>query len=114
MTKLPEMTRQEEFEFWKTHDATDYLDDTEPVQVETGPRPRNHCPVCGDILLSRYVDVELAGGRAALRGLRELYCRQGHGARLAPEAQRVADAVEAVLHLAPDVMAIERRPKAMA
>jgi hypothetical protein len=102
MAKIPTMTREEEAEFWKTHDATDYLDDSEPVEVETGPRPRNRCLVCSDVLLSRYVDVELAGERAVLRGLRELYCRQGHEIRLAPEAQRIVDAIEAVLGLAPE------------
>lgn len=102
MDRIPKMTREEEAEFWKTHDATDYLDDSEPVEVEMGPRPRNHCLVCGDVLLSRYIDVELAGGRAVLRRLRELYCREGHETRLAPEAQRIVDAVEAVLGLIPD------------
>ncbi len=103
MAKIATMTRGEEAEFWKTHDATDYLDDSEPVEVETGPRPQNRCLICSDVLLSRYVDVELAGGRAVLRGLRELYCRQGHEVRLAPEAQRIADAIEAVLGLAPEL-----------
>ena len=101
MAEIPEMTREEEAEFWKSHDATDYVDSSEPVEVEMRPRPRNHCLACSDVLLSRYVDVEVAGGRAVLRGLRELYCRKGHETRLAPEAQRIVDAVEAVLSLVP-------------
>jgi len=99
MTSIPEMTRAQEGEFWATHDATDYLDEMEPVAVTVGPRPRNHCSVCGRVLLSRYVDVDLAGGLAQLRRLRQLYCPDGHESRLAPEAQRLADAVEAVLRL---------------
>lgn len=101
MAEIPKMTREQEAEFWKTHDATDY-DDSEPIEVEVGPRPRNRCLACGDVLLSRYVDVEVAGGRVVLRGLRELYCRQGHETRLASEAQRIVDAVEAVLNLVPE------------
>lgn len=102
MEKIPKMTRQEEAKFWETHDATDYLDDSEPVEVKMGPRPQNRCQVCGDVLLSRYTDVELAAGRAVLRGLRELYCRQGHETCLAPEAKRIVNAVKAVLDLVPD------------
>ncbi len=101
MAGIPKMTREEEAKFWSTHNATDYLDGSEPMEVEMGPPPRNHCLVCGDVLLSRYVDVEVAGGRAVLRGLRGLYCRKGHETRLAPEAQRIVDAVEAVLGLVP-------------
>jgi len=74
---IPEMTRAQEAKFWETHDATDYLDETEPVTVTVGPRPRNRCSVCGEVLLSRYVDIELAGGRAQLRQLRQLYCPAG-------------------------------------
>lgn len=34
MPKLPEFkTEGEEAEFWATHDSTDFLDDTEPVDV---------------------------------------------------------------------------------
>ena len=42
MAKIPQFeTEQEEAEFWDTHDATDYLDDTEPVDVEfVDARPR--------------------------------------------------------------------------
>jgi hypothetical protein len=102
MAEIPKMTRGEEAEFWKTHDATDYLDASEPIEVEMGPLSRNRCLDCGDVLLSRYVDVQVVGGRAVLRGLRELYCRQGHETRLAPEAQRIVDAIEAVLGLVPE------------
>lgn len=101
MAEIPKMTREEEAEFWKTHDVTDY-DDSEPIKVEMGPRPRNHCMVCDDVLLSRYVNIEVAGGRVVLRELRELYCRQGHETRLAPEAQRIVDAIEAVIGLVPE------------
>jgi hypothetical protein len=93
------MTRAQEAEFWETHDATDYLDEMEPVTVTVGPRPQNQCSVCSQVLLSRYVDIDLAGGRAQLRQLRQLYCPAGHESRLAPEAQRLVDAVEAVLRL---------------
>jgi len=34
MSKLPQFaSEQEEAEFWATHDSTEYLDDTEPVDV---------------------------------------------------------------------------------
>jgi predicted DNA binding CopG/RHH family protein len=34
MSKLPSfISEQEEAEFWATHDSTEYLDDTEPVDV---------------------------------------------------------------------------------
>jgi predicted DNA binding CopG/RHH family protein len=34
MAKLPQFaSEQEESEFWDTHDSTDYMDDTEPVDV---------------------------------------------------------------------------------
>ncbi len=99
MDKLPTMSRVEESIFWETHDATDYLESTQPVAVTVGPRPHNRCPRCKQTLLSRYVDVSLADGRAQLRGLRQLYCPDGHETRLAPEAQRLVDAIEAVLRL---------------
>ena len=42
MAKIPEFkNEEEEAEFWDTHDSTDYLDQTEEVDVEfVGPRPR--------------------------------------------------------------------------
>lgn len=100
MVKRADMTREEEAAFWETHDSADYWDESEPVEVELGPRPDNRCPVCGGVLLSRYRDVEIAGGQVVLREVRELYCREGHEVRLAPEAQRLAKALEAVLQLA--------------
>jgi len=34
MSKLPQFaSEQEKAEFWATHDSTEYLDDTEPVDV---------------------------------------------------------------------------------
>jgi len=34
MSKLPKFaTDQEEADFWDTHDSTQFLDDTEPVEV---------------------------------------------------------------------------------
>ncbi len=99
MDKFPTMSRVEESRFWETHDATDYLDSVQPVAVMVGPRPGNRCSKCKKTLLSRYVDVSLADGRAQLRGLRQLYCPDGHVTCLAPEAQRLVDAVEAVLRL---------------
>jgi hypothetical protein len=103
MAKLPEMTREEEAEFWKTHSFVDYLDDMEPVEVELDPSikgPRDvspRCSVCDDVLLSRYVDLEVAGGRATLHGLRQLYCRQGHIVKLAREAEETVRKVETAL-----------------
>jgi hypothetical protein len=99
--ELPRMTREEEAVFWETHSSADYWDESEPVEIESGPQPRNTCPVCGRILLSRFVDVNISGGRAVLKRVRELYCPKEHEVRLAPETQRVVRAVEAVLNLAP-------------
>lgn len=99
MDKLPTMSRVAESRFWDTHDATDYLDAMEPVAVTVGPRPCNRCPKCKKTLLARYVDVNLAGDRVQLRGLRQIYCPDGHVSRLAPEAQRLVDAIEAVMRL---------------
>ncbi len=100
MSKIPKMTRRQEGEFWKTHDATDYLDEMAPVEVTVGPRPQNKCNVCRKIMLSRDVDVNLAAGKVQLRQLRQLYCPDEHETRLADEAQRLVDAIEAVLRLA--------------
>ena len=47
-----------------------------------------------------YVNVETSLGRAIIRDLRELYCPDEHESRLSPEAQRLVDAIEAVLRLA--------------
>ena len=38
MAKIPTFkSEEEESEFWDTHDSTDYLDDTEEVEVELSP-----------------------------------------------------------------------------
>jgi hypothetical protein len=95
------MSRAEEAEFWKTHDATDFLDDLEPIVASRGPRPKHRCAHCDKLLLSRYVNVEVASGRAVMRNLRELYCPDSHETHLAPEAQRLIEAIEAVLRLVP-------------
>ena len=105
MAKLPEMTREEEAEFWATHDTSDYWDDMEEVDLRVHPRvksPRDlsrRCPVCDDVLLFRYADRDAAGGRVTLHRLMEFYCRQGHGVWLAPEVAKEVRAIEAVLAL---------------
>lgn len=99
MKTIPQMMRVEEGKFWETHEATDYLDEMESVTVTVGPRPRNRCSACGRTMLSRYVNVDIADGRAQLRGLRELYCPDGHETHLAPEADRLVRAIESVLRL---------------
>ena len=104
LKEIPEFeTEEEEAEFWDTHDSTEYVDWDEAEVLEPDPAvksPRDlspRCPVCDDVLLSRYMDVEVAGGRATLHGLRELYCQEGHITRLAPEAEELVKAVEAVI-----------------
>jgi hypothetical protein len=105
MAKIPDMTREEEAEFWKTHSSVDYLDDMEPVEVEFHPRikgPRDlsrRCPVCDDVLLFRYADRDVADGQITLHRLMEFYCRQGHGVWLAPGAEKLVKAIEAMLAL---------------
>lgn len=105
MAKLPEMTREEEAEFWKTHSVADYWDDMEEVDLRVHPRiksPRDlsrRCPVCNDVLLFRYADRDVADGRVTLHHLMEFYCRQGHGVWLAPDAEKEVRAIEAVLAL---------------
>ncbi len=101
MSKLPDMSREEEANFWKTHDSTDFLENYEAITVTRGKRPKHKCAHCGKRLLSRYVDVEVASGWVVLRQLRELYWPDSHESHLTPEAQRVVDAIEAVLRLAP-------------
>ena len=97
---LPEMNHKEEAEFWQSHEATDYLHEMEPVYLSRGRKPDNRCHHCGQVMLSRKVDVPVASGRAVLRQLRELYCPDHHETRLAPEAQRLVEAVSAVMNLA--------------
>ena len=99
MAKLPEMTRSEEAEFWKTHDSTDFMDEFESVELLKTPKPEGRCFQCQKVMRSRYVNVETSSGRATIRDLRELYCPDGHESRLSPEAQRLVDAIEAVLRL---------------
>ena len=100
MAKIPAMTRGEEQQFWESHDATDFLEDMEPVAVTRMPRPDSGCFVCGETMRSRYVDFEIADKRLQLRRTRELYCPNGHESRLAPEDQRLVDVLEAVSRLA--------------
>ena len=110
MAKIPEMSREEEAEFWRTHCSVDYLDDMEPVEVEFHPRiksPRDlsrRCPVCDDVLLFRYADRDVGGGQITLHRLMEFYCRQGHGVWLDSETEKLVRAIEAVsaLHGEPD------------
>jgi hypothetical protein len=105
MAKLPEMTREEEAEFWKTHSAADYWEDMEEVDLRVHPSvksPRDlsrRCPVCDDVLLFRYRDREAAGGRATFHHLMEFYCRQGHGVWLSTKVAKEVRAIEAVLAL---------------
>ncbi len=51
------------------------------------------------MLLFRYVDRDTSTGQATLHHLMEFYCRQGHVAYLAPEAEKLVRAIEAVLAL---------------
>jgi hypothetical protein len=104
MSKLPDMSREEEAEFWKTHDATDFFADYEPTTMSRGKRPKHKCTNCGKRLLSHYVDVEVASGWVVMRQMRELYCPDSHESRLAPESQRLVDAIAAVVRLAPQPM----------
>ena len=98
--KLPKMSRAEEAEFWKTHDSADFMDEFEPVELIRTPKPDSHCSQCQKVMRSRYVNIETSLGRVVIRDLRELYCPDGHESRLSPEAQRLVDAIEAVLQLA--------------
>ena len=100
MAKILKMTRVEEQEFWASHDATDFLDEMEPIVATRMPHPDSSCSVCGETMRSRYVDIEIADKRVQLRRIRELYCPHGHEFHLAPEDQRLVDALEAVSRLA--------------
>jgi hypothetical protein len=99
--KLPKMTRKEEAQFWETHDATDYASEFEPVVFTRGVKQPNRCSQCQKLLLSRYIDLEIGKGQVVVRQLRELYCPDSHEKRLAPEAQMLVEALEAVVRLAP-------------
>jgi hypothetical protein len=108
MAKLPKMTREEEAEFWKTHSSADYWDDMEDVELKVHPRiksPRNlspRCPVCDEVLLTCYVDLDVAHGRLTLHKVHQLYCPKGHVTKLAPQAEKIVKAIEAVLELQPE------------
>ncbi len=102
--KLPYFeTRKEAAEFWDTHSSADYWDELEEVELKLDPsikKPRDlspRCPLDDKILVSRYIDMHLAEGRVRLEKLEELYCRQGHYARLAPEAEQLVREIEATL-----------------
>ena len=49
MAKLPEMTREEEAEFWKTHSSTDYWDDMEDVDLKVHPSIRSPAISAGGV-----------------------------------------------------------------
>lgn len=104
MPKLANMSREEEAEFWKTNDSTDFLDNYEATTLIRGKRPTHKCSSCGKRLLSHYVDVKVAAGRVVMRQMRELYCPDSHESYLASESQRLVNAVEAVMDLAPQPM----------
>lgn len=102
--RLPYLeTREEAAQFWDTHSSVDYLDDLEEVELKVHPSiksPRDlspRCPLDDQIMLSRFIDLHLANGQVTLEKLEELYCRKGHYARLAPEAQQLVEEVEAAL-----------------
>lgn len=104
MAKIPEMTREQEAEFWKTHSSIDYLDDMEPVEVQFHPDIKSsrdlsrRCPVCDDVLLLRHLDRDTKDRQVTMH-LRQFYCRKGHYEQLAPESEKLARAIEAVLDL---------------
>ncbi|NUM45470.1 MAG: hypothetical protein HUU38_12265 [Anaerolineales bacterium] len=95
------MTREEETQYWETHDSTDYLEAFEPVTFARAPKPNLHCSQCQKIFLSRYIDVEISNGQVVVRHIRELYCPDSHEKRLSLEAQMLVNALEAVVKLAP-------------
>jgi hypothetical protein len=96
-------TREEAARFWDTHSSVDYLNDLEEVELEVDPSiksPRDlspRCPLDNQGMLSRFIDLYLADGRVKLEKLEELYCRQGHYARLAPETERLVREIKATL-----------------
>jgi len=105
MIKLDEMSRKAEAEFWKTHSSADYWADLEDADLEVhrsvkSPRELSRrCPTCYQALLFRYVDRDAGAGQITLHHLIEFYCRQGHIAYLASEAQKLVSVMEAVLAL---------------
>ncbi len=92
-------SEKEEAGFWGTHDTTDYFDLSTAESVKPGTFQRSpRCSIDGSLLLSRYVDVEVVGGKVVIRGLRQLHCRNDHEreTRLAPEAEHRVRIIEAV------------------
>ncbi len=100
MSRLVEMSRKAEAEFWKTHSSADYWDSLEVQRDVKGPRELSRrCPACNQVLLFRYVDRDASTGRITLHHLVEFYCREGHVAYLAPEAQKLVSVIEAIFAL---------------
>ncbi|MBI4785866.1 MAG: hypothetical protein HY782_02335 [Chloroflexi bacterium] len=104
MKRIPKFsTEQEEIEFWDTHDSTEYIDWDKAARLRPHPSvksPRDlspRCPKDGKVLLSRWVDYDIADGEATLHGVRELYCQRGHYKRLARESEQRVKAVESFL-----------------
>lgn len=104
MVEIPEFkSAEEEAQFWDTVDTTEFLDEFEEVVVELdesvkSPRDLSpRCPKCGEVLLSRYVDRDAAGGLVTVHRVRELYCPQGHHTELAEESRELIAAVEDAL-----------------
>jgi len=101
MAKIPEFNSiEEEAQFWDTVDITELLDEFEEVDLELdesvkSPRDLSpRCPVCDEILLSRYVEKDVVGGLVTIHRLRELYCPEGHYEDLAEESQKLIGAIE--------------------
>ncbi len=102
--KLPTFeTREQAAQFWDTHSSVDYLDDLDKVKLEIDPRiksPRDlspRCPLDQKIMLSRFIDLYTTNGHVKLEKLEELYCREGHYARLAPESEKLVREIELAL-----------------
>jgi len=53
-SKLANMSREEEAEFWKTNDSTDFWDDYEVTTLIRGKRPTHKCSSCGKRVQSRH------------------------------------------------------------
>ncbi|MBI3761505.1 MAG: hypothetical protein HY260_06540 [Chloroflexi bacterium] len=92
-------SEKEEADFWASHDTTEYVDWNTAEVIAPGTfLPSPHCSIDGSLLLSRYVDLEVAHGTVVVRNLRQLYCRHGHPreTRLAPEAEERVRIFEAL------------------
>lgn len=99
---IPEFkSYKEEAEFWDTHDSTEYEFEEEGI-LEVAPHiksPRDLSPRCPEddkVLLTRYIDLEIAGGRMVLRRVPQLYCRDGHYTALLPKVEMEVRVLEAV------------------